>query len=136
MHQLKGSQMMRKPASRTLIIAFLLAVAIQSMDYHPKAEEAKITVLNPLGKPAPVPLIPSAPRLDKLDGKTLYLVDVGWGKPSGVMLLEQINNWFSKNIPNVKTVIKEKAGSYSEDDPALWAEVKQKGDAMVMAIGH
>jgi hypothetical protein len=136
LNQLKGSKIMKKPASRALIVAFLLAVAIHSMGYKPKAEEAKITVLNPLGKPAPVPLIPSAPRLDRLDGKSIYLVDIGWGKPSGVMLLEQIKNWFARNIPNVKTVIKEKAGGYSEDDPALWAEVKQKGNAMIMAIGH
>ncbi len=100
------------------------------------AQEYRISVLNPLGRPAPTPLIPMAPRLDTLDGKTVYLVDVGWGKPSGVRLLEQISEWFAKNIPKVKTVIREKAGGYSEDDPALWAEIKQKGNAMIMAIGH
>jgi len=104
--------------------------------YESKAQEAKITALNPLGKPAPTALIPLAPRLDTLDGKTVYLVDVGWGKPSGVRLLEQIRDWFAGNMPRVKTVIKEKAGGYSEDDAALWTEIKEKGNAMIMAIGH
>ncbi len=101
-----------------------------------RAQESRISVLNPLGQPAATPLVPMAPRLDTLDGKTVYLVDVGWGKPSGVRFLEQINEWFAKNMPKVKTVIREKAGGYSEDDAALWAEIKQKGNAMIMAIGH
>ncbi len=134
--KLRGSKLMRNTASQGLIAAFVLILVIHLTGYIPKAEEAKISVLNPLGKPAPVPLIPSAPRLDRLDGKTVYLVDIGWGKPSGVMLLEQISSWFAKNMPNVKTIIKEKAGGYGENDPALWAEIKQKGNAMVMAIGH
>ena len=125
---------MRKRHNWPLIGTLLLLS--QLIDYSLIAQEAKISVLNPLGQPAPIPLIPLAPRLDTLDGKTVYLVDIGWGKPSGVRLLEQISEWFAKNAPKVKTVIKEKAGSYGEDDPALWAEVKQKGNAMIMVIGH
>ena len=125
---------MRKRISWPAIGVLLLATHL--IGYSSKAQEAKISVLNPLGKPSPIPLIPMAPRLDTLDGKTLYLVDIGWGKPSGVRLLEQINEWFAKNMPKVKTIIKEKAGGYGEDDPALWAEIKQKGNAMIMAIGH
>jgi hypothetical protein len=125
---------MRKRISWPVIGVFLVVSYL--IGYDSKAEEAKISVLNPLGKAAPIPLIPMAPRLDTLDGKTVYLVDVGWGKPSGVRLLEQISEWFAKNMPKVKTVIKEKAGGYGDNDPALWAEVKQKGNAMIMAIGH
>ena len=124
---------MRRRANGFIWMVFLIGCLA---GYESRAQEAKITVLNPLGKPAPTPLIPPAPRLDTLDGKTVYLVDVGWGKPSGVRLLEQIRDWFSKNMPSVKTVIKEKAGGYSEDDPALWTEIKEKGNAMIMAIGH
>ena len=124
---------MRKRVSGFFWVVFLMGCL---GGYESKAQEAKITVLNPLGKPAPTALIPLAPRLDTLDGKTVYLVDVGWGKPSGVMLLEQIRDWFARNMPKVKTVIKEKAGGYSEDDAALWTEIKEKGNAMIMAIGH
>ena len=38
----------------------------------------KITVLNPLGTPPPIKLKNMAPRLDTLDGKTIYLVDDGY----------------------------------------------------------
>ena len=125
---------MRKRMAFSLVGALLAVVYFAG--YKSQAQEAKISVLNPLGKPPSVPLTPLSPRLDTLDGKTVYLVDIGWGKPSGVRLLEQISEWFAKNMPTVKTVIKEKAGGYGEDDPALWAEIKQKGNAMIMAIGH
>ena len=42
-------------------------------------EAAKITVLNPLGQPPPIALVPMAPRLDTLDGKTIYIVHRFYG---------------------------------------------------------
>lgn len=75
-----------------------------------------------------------APRLDTLDGKTIYLVDTGF--MGGGYLLQQMQVWFDKNMPSVKTVFKRKAGPYAEDDPALWQEIKAKGNAAIMAIGH
>ena len=102
------------------------------------AEEAKMTVLNPLGKPPAIRQIPMAHRLDTLDGKTVYFVDVLFRGPTGGggSLLREMMDWFVKNMPKVKTVFREKTGSYFDDDPKLWAEIKEKGDAMVMAIGH
>ena len=102
------------------------------------AEEVKMTVLNPLGKPPAIRQIPMARRLDTLDGKTVYFVDVLFRGPAGGggSLLREMMDWFAKNMPKVKTVFREKAGSYFDDDPKLWAEIKEKGDAMVMAIGH
>lgn len=94
----------------------------------------KIEGLNPKGTPPPVQLFPMAPRLDSLDGKTVWLVDTGFA--GGGFLLQQIQLWFSQNMPNVKTVFRRKAGPYMEDDPALWKEIKEKGDAAIMAVGH
>jgi hypothetical protein len=94
----------------------------------------KLTTLNPKGTPPPVQLIPMAPRLSNLDGKTVYLVDTGFG--GGGMLLHQIELWFNRNMPSVTVVFKRKAGPYAEDDPALWKEIKEKGNAAIMAIGH
>jgi hypothetical protein len=94
----------------------------------------KIEGLNPKGTPPPVQLFPMAPRLDSLDGKTVWLVDTGFD--GGGYLLEQIQLWFKQNMPNVTTVFRRKAGPYMEDDPALWKEIKEKGDAAIMAIGH
>lgn len=94
----------------------------------------KVVALNPKGTPPPVRLVPMAPRLASLDGKTVYLVDDGF--PGADSLLHQMQRWFSQNMPNVSTVYRKKAGAYAEDDPALWREIKDKGNAVIMAIGH
>jgi hypothetical protein len=96
--------------------------------------EAKITVLNPKGMPPPIQLIPMAPRLSSLDGKTIFLVSDGFAGAD--RFLNQISIWFSKNMSSVKTVYRLKAGSYFDDDPKLTAELKANGHAMIMAYGH
>ena len=93
-----------------------------------------VEALNPKGTPPPVLLVPMAPRLDSIDGKTVYLVDTGFS--GGGLLLEQMQIWFNKNMPSVTVVFRKKAGPYMEDDPKLWKEIKEKGNAAVMAIGH
>jgi hypothetical protein len=110
-----------------LVASLLVVSALQ-------AEEAKITVLNPRGQAPSIPLVPMALRLDTLDGKTVYLVDVRF--EGGKSFLLEMKDWFAKNMPKVKTVFREKAGPYMDNDPKLWAEIKGKGDAMIMAIGH
>ncbi len=75
-----------------------------------------------------------APRLDTLDGKTVYFVDVQY--EGGASLLRVTMDWFSKNMPKTKLVFREKAGSYDQEDAQLWTEIKEKGDAVVMAVGH
>ena len=96
--------------------------------------QGKITALNPKGTPPPIQLIPMAPRLDSLDGKTVYLVDTGFHGSD--VLLHQIEAWFHQNMSSVTVVFRRKAGPYMEDDPALWKEIKAKGNAAIMAVGH
>jgi len=98
------------------------------------AGSAKMETLNPKGMPPSVDLVPMAPRLDTLDGKTIYLVSSGFAGAD--RFLDQIAIWFSKNNPSVKTVYRLKGGNMAADDPALWAEIKAKGNAMIMAYGH
>jgi hypothetical protein len=95
---------------------------------------AKLDALNPKGMPPSVQLIPMAPRLDTLDNKTIYLVSDGFAGAD--RFLNQIAIWFSKNMPSVKTIYRLKAGGLAGDDPALWAEIKKNGNAMIMAYGH
>jgi hypothetical protein len=96
--------------------------------------EPKIETLNPKGSPPPIQLVPMAPRLSTLDGKTVYLVSDGFAGAD--RFLNQIQIWFSKNMPSVTTVYRLKAGGLADDDLKLWAEIKAKGNAMIMAIGH
>jgi hypothetical protein len=98
------------------------------------AGEAQIETLNPRGIPPPIQLVPMAPRLSSLEDKTIYLV--GDGFPGADHFLAQIALWFSKNMPSVTTVYRLKAGAFADDDPKLWAEIKAKGNAVIMAIGH
>ena len=96
--------------------------------------DAKIETVNPKGSPPPIHLIPMAPRLSSLDGKTIFLVSDGFAGAD--RFLNQIAIWFQKNMPSVKTVYRLKAGSYFDDDPKLMAEMKASGNAMIMAYGH
>jgi hypothetical protein len=96
--------------------------------------EAKFTAVSPKGTPPPIHLYSMAPRLDTLDKKTIYLVDTGFF--GGGTLLQQMQEWFQQNMPNVKTVFRKKAGGWAADDPPLWAEIKAIGNAAIMAIGH
>jgi hypothetical protein len=100
----------------------------------PATGPEKFTTVNPKGTPPAIQLIPMAPRLNSLDGKTIYLVDTGFHGSD--LLLEQIQIWFKTNMPGVTTVFRRKAGPYMQDDPALWKEIKEKGNAAIMATGH
>ncbi len=74
-----------------------------------------------------------AKRLDSLDGKTIYLVDVGYG--GSYKFMQAIQRWFQKNMPSVTTVRKRKAGSaFIDDAQELWQEVKAKGHGAVVGV--
>jgi hypothetical protein len=86
----------------------------------------------PMAPPTPIPST-FAKRLDKLDNKTVYLVDTGFGGSYQFML--QLQQWFKENMPLVKTVRKRKPGNvFMDDNDELWEEVKVKGDAVVLGV--
>lgn len=96
--------------------------------------EAKLVGLNPKGIPPAIALSPLAPRLTSLDGKTIYMVDIGFN--NGDVFFNEMQRWFQANMPSVKTVYARKAGAYPQDDPKLWAEIRQKGNGVIMGVGH
>ena len=93
-----------------------------------------IIAINPQGQPSAKQQIPMALRLDTLDGKTIYVVDIRWAYTR--QLCEEIVNVFSQRFPNTEFIIRDKAGSYGESDPKLWEEIAEKGDGMIMSVGH
>ena len=97
--------------------------------------EPKYVALSPKGTPPPVERFPMAARTSSsLDGKTVYLVDTGFFGAD--VLLVQVAGWFQRNMPSVKIVSRKKVGTYPEEDPKLWAEIKANAAATIMAIGH
>jgi hypothetical protein len=94
----------------------------------------KITVLNPMGFPPKVARQSLAPRLDALDGKTVYLVDCRFDDSE--LLLREMQNWFRDRLPGVKTVLTRISSVYTKDSPETWEEVKANGDAAIVGVGH
>lgn len=100
----------------------------------PQAKELKITVFNPLGQPPAIARVPMAPRLDTLDGKTIYIVDINFTDTH--QFFTEMQKLLSDKYPKTTFVVRTKAGTYFDDDPKLWAEIKEKGNAMIMGVGH
>ena len=96
------------------------------------ATDGKITVLNPLGTPPPIEVKQMAPRLDTLDGKTIYLINTGF--PNSGRLLEEMGNWFKANYPKTKMVMS-RAGM-DNIPQSVMAEIKEKADAVILGVGH
>jgi hypothetical protein len=116
-----------------VLITVLLAVAFSFSQRNP---DERITAMNPAVANRLAERLPLAPRLDTLEGKTIYMVDINWGGPEAALsIFEEMQAWFSRNMPGVKTVIKMKRGGYETDDPALWKEIQeQKGNAAILGV--
>lgn len=117
-----------------LVFFFSTGSLVNQVQAETASSEAKITVLSPLGKPPAIRMLAMAHRLKSLEGKTIYIVDDGY--VGGDVLLKEIVAWFDRNMPKVHAVYRRKAGGFTAEDPALWAEIKDKGDAMIMGMGH
>ena len=94
----------------------------------------KITALNPVGFPPKVTRKALAPRLDTLDGKTVYLVDCRFDDSD--VFLRQMQAWFAEHMPAVRTVFKPISSVYLNDDPATWEEIKARAHAAILGVGH
>src|SRR6476620_12070176 len=94
----------------------------------------KITVLNPVGYPPKISKKAAAPRPESLDGKTIYLVDCRFD--DSIELLKQIEAWFGKHMPSVKTKLVSLSNYYGHDDPTLWNEIKNDGHGAILGVGH
>ncbi len=110
-------------------IVFLIAV------YSTAYSAEKLSVLNPTPPNRMVDRIPLTPRLDTLEGKTIFLVDIGWGGPQAApSIYAEMKAWFAQNMPSVKVEIRSIKGSYMQDQPELWKEISEKGEAAMVGI--
>lgn len=132
--------MKRKPLLSSLLLAVaaltLAGIApVQAERETAASNEKLITVMNPAVVEKLAARVPLTPRLDTLEGKTIYLVDMNYEGMIGTPVMGEIQRWFAKNMPGVKTVLKLKSGSYISDDPALWKEIADSGgDGVIMGV--
>lgn len=120
--------------SSVLAIVTLIFAAYTSAGY---SADEKITVMNPAIAGKIAPRAPLSPRLDTLEGKTIYMVDNQWGGPEGAyQLLEEMQAWFAANMPSVKVIVRRTKDNMFGDDPALWKEISEKGDAAIIGTGQ
>jgi len=94
----------------------------------------RITVLNPMGFAPKVTRREPAPRLPTLDGRTVYLVDCRFDDSD--VFLGQMQAWFARHLPGVRTVVKPISSVYLKDDPATWEEIQARGHAAIVGVGH
>jgi hypothetical protein len=93
-----------------------------------------IEVLNPMGFPPAVAGKALAPRLSTLEGRTVYLVDCRFDDSD--IFLEQMRAWLAEHLPGATAVVKRLSSVYLNDDPATWEEIRAKGHAAVVGVGH
>jgi hypothetical protein len=118
-----------------LCLGFFCSLPALSNQALAAPAEEKITVLTPLGTPPSIKLKAMAPRLDTLEGKTIYIVDNVY--PGSDLLLTEMAAWFEREMPKTKAIYKRKnAMGFEGEDPALWAEIKEKADAVIIGLGH
>jgi hypothetical protein len=91
-----------------------------------------ITVHDPRGFPPKVTGKRLAPRLETLDGKTVYLVDCLFDNSE--VFMNQLHDWFREQLPavNVRMI---KARQSFADDPDMRARVAADGDGAILGVG-
>ena len=122
---------------RTAVITLLcigLASSVSFVGYQAYAQGKtvvmpRITVLNPMGTPPAIQAKEMAPRLDTLDGKTIYFVNTGYIGTDRLMAV--MTDWFKANNPNTNIVMAR--GQMTNIPANVMAE---KGDAAIVGLGH
>ena len=105
------------------------------LDSTQYSTEKKIKVLNPTPPNRMVDRVPLTARLDTLEGKTIFLVDIGWGgKDAAPSIYKEVKAWFAENMPSVKIETRAIKGFYMQDQPELLKEISEKGDAAMFGI--
>lgn len=96
------------------------------------AVTTKVKVLNPEGYPPKVSAQGMAPSLDTLDGKKLFLVDVGFANSDN--FIAQLHGWFEQHRPEIRTEVVRWHDQHAPD-PELCERIRHDGDAAIIGVG-
>ncbi|MFC1494519.1 hypothetical protein ACFL6W_04495 [Thermodesulfobacteriota bacterium] len=119
--------------SMAIFVGILSCKTEEPIDTAKLCDERLVTVLNPAISSKMTERVPLAPRTDTLEGKTIYLVDMQWGGPkAGYSVFEEMENWFSNNMPSVNVEIRRTSNGWMGDDAALRQEIIGKKPAGVL----
>ena len=120
--------------TNTICSFILIFLAVITSSPGPAAEQTKIVVMNPRGFQPEIRKIPMAPRPASLDGETVYIVDTKY--PNTKPFVNELLKALKSKYPRTRWVLRDKFGFYMDDDPALWKEIKEKGDGAIVLLGH
>jgi len=98
------------------------------------ADHGKIVVMNPRGIQPEIRKIPMAPRPATLEGKTVYIVDTKY--PNTKPFVNELYAALKSKYPKTNWVLRDKFAGYMDDDPKLWAEIKEKDACAIVLLGH
>ena len=120
--------------TRAVWFLAVLLIATFAAAYGLAAEEAKIVVFNPRGIQPEIRKIPMAQRPATLDGKSIYIVDTKY--PNTKPFVNELTAALKAKYPQTTWVLRDKYAGYMDDDPKLWSEIKEKGAAAIVLLGH
>lgn len=89
-----------------------------------------ITLVNPMNEQTPEAAAP-APRLSKLQGRTIALLDIS--KPGGSVFLDRLERRLKERY-GVANVIREMKPTFSKPAPATVIEKIRGADAVIEAL--
>jgi hypothetical protein len=92
----------------------------------------RLMVLDPTGYPPAVTAKGLAPELSTLDGKTVFIVDIGWENCD--VFANQLQRWFAEHRPGVRTRVAKWKDQHAPD-PELSDQIRTEGDAAILGVG-
>ena len=120
--------------TKTISALVALLIAAFALSFGWSADEAKIVVMNPRGIMPEIRKIPMATRPATLDGRTVYIVDTKY--PNTKPFVQALFDALKAKYPKTTWVLRDKYAGYMDDDPKLWAEIKEKKAAAFVLLGH
>ena len=94
--------------------------------------QPKLTVLNPEGYPPKVDARGMAPALDTLQGKTVFLIHVGFENSD--QFVKQLHGWLDEHEPGIRTEVVRWRDQHNPD-PELCERIAAEGDAAIIGVG-
>ena len=92
----------------------------------------QIAVHDPRGYPPKVVGKRLAPRLQTLDGKTVFLVDCLFDNSD--VFMDQLRAWFGEHLPAIDVRVIKPRETWA-DDKEMRARVVAEGDAAILGVG-